>query len=149
MFMDRKDFKLLYEAAMQSVAPAQQPAAPAPVQQQPAAPAPAQQPAAQQPLNIQLQDNGPTAQGANGFRVYVNGYDLGACTEYNGWYTFANTQINNILGTKFTYPEVGDKSLAAMHQKQFKSEDELKQTIQKTLTDIGWLEKLPPQSRGR
>jgi len=83
--MDRKDFKLLYEAAMQSIAPVQQPAAPAPVQQ-PAAPAPAPvaPAAAQQPLNIQLQDNGPTAQGAKGFRVYVNGYDLGACTEYNG-----------------------------------------------------------------
>ena len=128
MFMDRKDFKLLYEAAMQSVAPAQQPAAPAPVQQQPAAPAPAQQPA-----DIQLQPNGKTSQGANQFRVMVNGIDMGGCTEYNGAFTFANANINSVLGTTFQFPEVTDKTINAMQRKQFNSEAELKQNIQNIL----------------
>ena len=58
---------------------------------------------------------------------------MGGCTEYNGAFTFANANINSVLGTTFQFPEVTDKTLNAMQRKQFNSEAELKQNIQNIL----------------
>lgn len=104
-------------------------------QQQPPAPNAQQQPT-QQPSGpkVELHPAGKTQNGANIYQVLVNGYVRGAAIEFNRTLTFADTQMNQVLGTNFKYSEVDKRELSSLDKKQFKDQQTFIQAAQQALS---------------
>jgi len=79
-------------------------------------------------LQIEQDTSADRGLGDKAYRVYVAGKDMGAVVEYQGTVTFfngydptqPNSDINNVLSTRFKYPKANNKDWSDLNHKQFK-----------------------------
>ena len=79
--------------------------------------------------NIQLTKIVGTAQGADAYRVTVNGFTVGACTVFKNTVVFASQNINRTLGLPQVNFQSDNNMLDSLNGQQFQSIDMFKQAI--------------------